>query len=67
MSEKLYTFTVPTVIRATREVYVIAASQEEATELLREGHWYDSETSELDEECEWNLATLDEVQEWDDE
>lgn len=67
MSEKLYTFTVPTVIHATREVYVLAASQQEAHEKLRETDWYDSKTSELDEECEWDQATLDEVQEWDDE
>ena len=67
MSEKLYTFTVPTVIHATREVYVLAASQEEAAGKLRETDWYDSKTSELDEECEWDQATLDEVQEWDDE
>lgn len=67
MSEKIYTFTVPTVIRATRRVDVIADSQEEAAEKLRDVDWYDSKTYELDEECEWDEATLDEIQEWDDE
>jgi hypothetical protein len=67
MNEKLYTFTVPVVIYATKRVDIVAESEDEAREMLLGTDWYDSQDDHYDEECDWDAATLDEVQEMDDE
>lgn len=67
MSTKLYTYSVPVTIYAIKRVDVLAESEAEALESLRDTYWYDSKNDAEDEECDFEKATLDEVQEWEDE
>jgi hypothetical protein len=67
MNEKLYTFTVPVVIYATKRIDVVAESEEEARAKMLDSDWYDSSTDPEDEEFDFEAAILDEVQEMDNE
>lgn len=67
MTTKLYSYSVPVTIYAIKRVDILAESEAEALESLRATDWYDSKDDTEDEECDFDKATLDDVQEWGDE
>ena len=66
MSTKLYTYSVPVTITAIKRIYVLAETEAEAIEKLEDIDWYDSSTDFEDEEYEFDEATLDETQNWEE-
>lgn len=59
--EKLYEFSVPTVIYARRVIFLYAESSEEAKQKLAEGDWNDCETDETLVDHDFASAELVEV------
>lgn len=66
MSTKLYSYSVPVTITAIKRIYVLAETEAEAIEKLEDTDWYDSSTDFEDEEYEFDEATLDETQNWEE-
>lgn len=66
MSTKLYTYSVPVTITAIKRIYVLAETEAEAIEKLEDIDWYDSSTDCEEEEYEFDEATLDETQNWEE-
>lgn len=63
---QMYTFSVPVTIRAVKRVDVVASTEEEALEMLKDSDWYDTKDDVFEEECEFSFASLDEVSELDE-
>ena len=66
MSIKLYSYSVPVTIIAIKRVYVLAETEAEAIEKLEDIDWYDTSTDCEEEEYEFDEATLDETQNWEE-
>jgi len=66
MSTKLYSYSVPVTITAIKRVYVLADTEAEAIEKLEDTDWYDTSIDFEEEEYEFDEATLDETQNWEE-